>query len=73
MRSTVIGALLAFFVLQSSYAQTALPSSPSFDIGFSPGGSALAVVEKAIGSARSEILMACYELCGALHNSYYAA
>ena len=61
MRSTVIGALLAFFVLQSSYAQTALPSSPSFDIGFSPGGSALAVVEKAIGSGKSEILMACYE------------
>jgi len=42
-------------------AQAPLPSTASFDVGFSPGGSALAVVEKAIDSARTEILMACYE------------
>ena len=61
-----------FFLLHSAYAQTPLPSSASFDIGFSPGGTALAVVEKAIGAAKSEILMACYELWRAPHNSYYA-
>jgi len=33
----------------------------SFDVGFSPGGGSLAVVEKAIAAAKMEILMACYE------------
>ena len=61
MRSTVISVILAIVLLQSVHAQTPLPSSVSFDIGFSPGGSALAIVEKAIGAAKSEILMACYE------------
>jgi phosphatidylserine/phosphatidylglycerophosphate/cardiolipin synthase-like enzyme len=42
-------------------AQAPLPSTASVDIGFSPGGTALAVVEKAIDAAHSEILMACYE------------
>ena len=60
-RSTAIAFILAVFLLHSAFAQTPLPSSASFDIGFSPGGSALAVVEKAIGAAKSEILMACYE------------
>ena len=36
-------------------------SGVSFDVGFSPGGSSLVVVEKAIGAAKAEILMACYE------------
>ncbi len=31
------------------------------DVGFSPGGTALALVEKAIGVAKSEILVAAYE------------
>ena len=31
------------------------------DVGFSPGGTALALVEKAIGAAKSEILVAAYE------------
>ena len=43
------------------YAQVPLPSTASVDIGFSPGGTALAVVGKAIDAAHSEILMACYE------------
>jgi len=60
-RSTAIAFVLAVFLLHSAYAQSPVPSSASFDIGFSPGGSALAVVEKAIGAAKSEILMACYE------------
>ncbi len=56
-------ALVVVFVVIciSLHAQTPLPSTASFDVGFSPGGSALAVVEKAINSARSAILMACYE------------
>ncbi len=31
------------------------------EVGFSPGGTALALVEKAISAAQSEVLMACYE------------
>jgi phosphatidylserine/phosphatidylglycerophosphate/cardiolipin synthase-like enzyme len=42
-------------------AQTPIPSGASFDLGFSPGGSSLAVVLKAISSARSTLLVACYE------------
>jgi phosphatidylserine/phosphatidylglycerophosphate/cardiolipin synthase-like enzyme len=53
--------ILAVGFLQSLSAQTPLPSTVSFDIGFSPGGTALTVVEKAISAAKSEILMACYE------------
>ena len=60
-RSATFIAILAFGVLQPLHAQTPLPSTASFDIGFSPGGTALAVVEKAISAAKSEILMACYE------------
>ena len=59
-RSTVVCVVL-IVLLQSAHSQTPLPSSVSFDIGFSPGGSALAIVEKAIGAAKSAILMACYE------------
>ena len=53
--------VLAVGFLQSLYAQTPLPSTASFDVGFSPGGTALAVVEKAISAAHSEVLVACYE------------
>jgi hypothetical protein len=60
-RFVAVTVLLAVGLLQSLHAQTPLPSTASFEIGFSPGGTALAVVEKAIGAARSEILMACYE------------
>jgi phosphatidylserine/phosphatidylglycerophosphate/cardiolipin synthase-like enzyme len=60
-RSIAIFVVFAVFLLQSIYAQAPLPSSTSFDIGFSPGGSAFAIVQKAIGAAKSEILVACYE------------
>lgn len=50
-----------FFAMVPLVAQAALPSTAACDVGFSPGGTALAVVQKAIGAARSEILMACYE------------
>jgi phosphatidylserine/phosphatidylglycerophosphate/cardiolipin synthase-like enzyme len=53
--------ILAVVLVQSLYAQTPLPSTASFDVGFSPGGTALLVVEKVIQASKSEILMACYE------------
>ena len=45
--------LLLLTLAQMLAAQTQLPSGASFDIGFSPGGSSLAVVEKAIASAKT--------------------
>lgn len=60
-RSTLVGAILAVVLLQSAHAQTPPPSSVSFDIAFLQRGPALAIVEKAIGAAKSEILIACYE------------
>ena len=60
-KRTPVALLFSLLLLQSAFAQTSHPSTAAFDIGFSPGGSALAVVEKAIGAARSQILMACYE------------
>ena len=57
----VIVFILAVGLLQSLCAQAPLPSTASFNVGFSPGGTALIVVEKAIESSKSEILMACYE------------
>jgi phosphatidylserine/phosphatidylglycerophosphate/cardiolipin synthase-like enzyme len=42
-------------------AQTPMPAGASFDLGFSPGGSSLEVVLKAISSAKSTLLVACYE------------
>ncbi len=60
-RIVAVTVVLVVCLLQSLYAQTPLPSTASFDVGFSPGGTALAVVEKAITAAHTEILMACYE------------
>jgi hypothetical protein len=60
-RFIVIAPFLAICLLQSLYAQAPLPATASFEVGFSPGETALIVVEKAIGAAHSEILMACYE------------
>ena len=53
--------VLLFVVCLSVHSQAALPSTASFQVGFSPGGTALAVVQKAIAVAKTEILMACYE------------
>ena len=60
-RFVVVTVVLSVALLQSLHAQTPLPSTASFDVGFSPGGTALAVVEKAISAAHTEILMVCYE------------
>ncbi len=53
--------VLAFGFVLSLHGQAPLPAGASFDVGFSPGGSSLAVVEKVIRSAKPKILMACYE------------
>jgi phosphatidylserine/phosphatidylglycerophosphate/cardiolipin synthase-like enzyme len=54
--------LFLFFVVTSlSYAQTKFPSTGTYELGFSPGGSSLDVVQKTIHSAQNEILIACYE------------
>jgi phosphatidylserine/phosphatidylglycerophosphate/cardiolipin synthase-like enzyme len=42
-------------------AQTPLPPGASYDLGFSPGRSSLAVVRKAIAASRSTLLVAAYE------------
>ena len=61
MKSIIPAFLFLAVGLSTLHAQTALPLGASYDIGFSPGGSALAVVEKTISAAKSEILVACYE------------
>lgn len=57
LASVILAVGLSPFV----YSQAPLPSTASFDVGFSPGGTALMVVEKAISSSKTELLMACYE------------
>ncbi|MGO8693096.1 MAG: phospholipase D family protein [Rectinemataceae bacterium] len=52
---------LFIFLLAWLNAQTSIPAGASFDLGFSPGGTSLSVVEKAIAAAKSELLVACYE------------
>jgi hypothetical protein len=42
------GAIFFLAICFTLRAQTPLPSTAAFDIGFSPGGSALVVVQKAI-------------------------
>lgn len=44
-----------------SYPQTPLTAGASLDLGFSPGGTSLEVVLKAISSAKSTLLVAAYE------------
>jgi phosphatidylserine/phosphatidylglycerophosphate/cardiolipin synthase-like enzyme len=55
---------IVFLVALSSHelsAQTPIPAGASFDLGFSPGGTSLKVVLTAISSAKSTLLVACYE------------
>ena len=49
-------AILLFLVAAGSFSQV-----KQLEAGFSPGGTALVLVEKAISAARSEVLVACYE------------
>jgi phosphatidylserine/phosphatidylglycerophosphate/cardiolipin synthase-like enzyme len=63
-RPTRILATLFFALalsIHSLSAQTPIPAGASYDLGFSPGGSSLAVVIKAIHSVKSSLLVACYE------------
>jgi phosphatidylserine/phosphatidylglycerophosphate/cardiolipin synthase-like enzyme len=60
-RVIMIGILLSLFLPFGLAGQTPIPSGASFDLGFSPGGSSVEVVLKAIGASRSTLLVACYE------------
>ena len=60
-RTSSVSLILGLIFLGWLSAQAPLPAGASFEVGFSPGGSSLAVVEKAIDAAKTEILMACYE------------
>jgi len=42
-------------------AETPIPAGASYDLGFSPGGTSLQVVLKAVGSAKATILVSAYE------------
>lgn len=54
--------LFGFFVVASLlFAQTAMPAGASYEIGYSPSGTSETLVLKAIKSAKSELLIACYE------------
>lgn len=61
MRRTLLTLVLLFSASLPAIPQAPVPAGASFEVGFSPGGTALVVVEKAISAARSEILMACYD------------
>lgn len=62
-RASILPPLLLALLLPfvSLSAQTPIPAGASYELGFSPGGSALTVVMKAISSARSTLDVACYE------------
>jgi phosphatidylserine/phosphatidylglycerophosphate/cardiolipin synthase-like enzyme len=45
----------------SVFPQAPLPSGCSYDLGFSPGGTSLEVVLKAINASKITLLVACYE------------
>ena len=64
MKYFVVLFTITLFVTLSSplAAQTPIPSGASYEVGFSPGGTSLQVVEKFIGEAHRELLMAAYEL-----------
>lgn len=65
MKLIVVGLLSLVAVL--SYPQTIgitaqeIPQGATYELGFSPGGSALVVVLRAIQSAKATLLVACYE------------
>jgi phosphatidylserine/phosphatidylglycerophosphate/cardiolipin synthase-like enzyme len=56
-----LATIFLFIPLFTLSARTPIPAGASYDLGFSPGGSSLAVVLKAIHSAKTSLLVACYE------------
>ena len=65
MKYSFLSALSLTFVFVLAtpvLAQTPTPSGASYEVGFSPGGTSFQVVEKFIGEAHRELLMAAYEL-----------
>ena len=57
----ILTILLVLFICLNLNAQTPLPSGSSYDLGFSPGGTSLEVVLKAINASKTSLLIACYE------------
>ena len=60
-RIILLSIAILSFVALPVLGQNQIPEGASYSLGFSPGGTALEVVLKAISSAKSTILMACYE------------
>ena len=53
--------LLFLTFMPAVFADTAVSSGATYDLGFSPGETSLSVVLKAINSSRTSLYMACYE------------
>jgi len=53
--------LFLIFLSLPLFSETPIPAGASYDLGFSPGGTSLQVVLKAVGSAKVSILVAAYE------------
>ncbi|MBV8048350.1 MAG: phospholipase D family protein [Paludibacterium sp.] len=51
--------LLFVFLAQAAFASTPIPDA-RYDLGFSPGGTSLTMVQSGIASAKREILVAAY-------------
>jgi phosphatidylserine/phosphatidylglycerophosphate/cardiolipin synthase-like enzyme len=61
LKNTIPIFLFLFSVFGLFAQQTGTISGSSFDLGFSPGETSIGVIYKAIRSAKSELLIACYE------------
>lgn len=59
LKLAIVLLFLAF--VPAIFADTAITSGASYDLGFSPGETSLSVVLNAINSSRSSLSMACYE------------
>lgn len=57
----VLAILLLALVTLPLVAETPIPAGASYDLGFSPGGTSLNVVLKAVSSAKETVRVAAYE------------
>ena len=62
MKPFRLSILLLFFIFMPTiFADSAVSSGATYDLGFSPGETSLSVVLKAINSSRTSLYIACYE------------
>jgi phosphatidylserine/phosphatidylglycerophosphate/cardiolipin synthase-like enzyme len=59
-RSVLAFLVFAFSLIAFAETPTTLPLAVSYEVGFSPGGTAVKLVLDVIASAKSSILVACY-------------